>query len=108
MTVPNQSLTLSELLRRHIAGTAPSSAQQPLYDEDVDYDSADYTKINTLDLSEKDEIRMALKNNINQMKESLKPKPKPPAMNERPEPTEEPVTIKAKKAKPKTEGEDED
>lgn len=76
-TVPNQSISLTEMLRKHIAGVAPAVQHTPQYDDDANFDSADYTKINSLDLSEKDEIRQALSEDIHQMKERLKPKPKP-------------------------------
>lgn len=109
LTVPNQSVSLAELLRRHQAGIAPDVSQQPFYEENSSFDSADYTKINSLDLYEKEEIKQALNTNINQMKESLrKSKEKTPVKNDRPEPTEEPETKPAKKGKKPPENNDED
>jgi hypothetical protein len=102
LTVPDQSTSLAELLRRHTAGIAPEVSRTPIYDELATHDSADYTKINSLDLSEKDEIRKALKSNITNLSESVKPKPeKTPAKTDQPEPKEEPATTPAKKGKPK-------
>lgn len=105
LTVPDQSMSLNEMLRRHAAGTAPANAQNPLYEDEANFDSADYTKIKSLDLSEQDEIKRALSTNIDQMKDKLKPKPKAetPVVKEQPEPTEEPVTKAGKKATKPTE-----
>jgi hypothetical protein len=56
MTVPDQSLTVREILERYVRGIAPSCAYDPLYDdrEDLDFDDANPAESPDFDLSDID------------------------------------------------------
>jgi len=56
-TVPDQTMSLEQLLQRHINGIVIPNAKNPIWEEDMSHDSADLSKLNDLDLHDKEIIR---------------------------------------------------
>lgn len=80
VTVPGESMSIHEMLRRHGSGLIDSSAYRTgHYDDDPDYDDIDMNQVKDLDLFEKEEI---LRDSILQesgVAENKKSKAKPEA-----------------------------
>lgn len=69
MTVPDQTMSLREILRRYAQGLGPRSVRVPIYNPDDDMpDPA------TLDLAEREELMDSVKQEILSIKEKVYPK----------------------------------
>lgn len=69
LTVPGQSYTVRELLRKHIAGIHPAIGKIPIWDEHPTFDSWDAT-IGEFDLVDAQEMAMALEERKNEILEA--------------------------------------
>jgi hypothetical protein len=78
MTVPDQSLTVSEILDRYTRGLAPPIARDPIYDdrENLDFDDVDPVDRPDFDLSDVSEHRLRLESLSNQLKDEIRAKSK--------------------------------
>lgn len=75
-TVPGQSISIAELLKRHINGTLLDIGKNPLYGEDdnphLDHDDPDMEKLRDSDLVEKAEFLTANAATKRQLDETVK------------------------------------
>lgn len=67
LTVPNESYSIKELLLKHKNGILPPIVREVFFDENSDFDSFDFEKINMLDDPEKQEFLLQNRNNIKRM-----------------------------------------
>lgn len=71
MTVPDQTVSLEELLRRHTMGIPTTGMLEPQWSEEANHDSADLSKLNDLDLYDKQLVREAVESDIQRMKQTM-------------------------------------
>lgn len=71
-TVPDQSMSLEALLQRHINGIVIPNAKNPIWEDDMDHDHADLSKLNDLDIHDKELIRDQTKQSIDEHSSKLK------------------------------------
>lgn len=76
MTVPDQTMSIKEILDRYARGLNPNSAKVPLYQSDIDEDeNLDHIqgiKMETLDISEKADMAKQAKATVDAVKEAAK------------------------------------
>lgn len=74
MTVPDESMTIREIMRKHVTGMkiVESMYREGYYEDTDDFDSPDLQSINRLDLAEKDELREANKRKVEDLTQKQK------------------------------------
>lgn len=81
MTVPDETLSIKEIVAKHIRGQAIADQlmREPMYDSgivgddrDSDFDSEDLMKVRDMDLAEQDEIKLSHREKIEEFKEKHK------------------------------------
>jgi hypothetical protein len=94
MTVPDQSLTVSQLLDRYTRGLAPPIAHDPLYDdrEDLDFDDVNPAERPDFDLSDLTEHRLRMESLSNQVQDEIRSKSKKKKEEEQPPPPAVPAS----------------
>lgn len=93
-TIPDQSLSIREILLRHTSGRPIGNVYTPIYDGE-NYDMPDPR---TLDLAERQQLAEEYKAEIADIAERRKPKPNPTSSSEpepKPNPTPEPPAPKS-------------
>lgn len=70
MTIPDQTMSVAEIMQRYARGLPIEGAKVPLYDEDNDMPD-----INRLDLAERQEMIQQAKDELADIKERHKKKP---------------------------------
>lgn len=70
-TVPDESLTVRQILDRYSRGL-PTGSRQPTFDSEATLDSEDLEKIKTMDLYEQEEYRTALANRALDLEKHIK------------------------------------
>lgn len=66
MTVPDESMTIREIMRKHVSGMRVKEAlfREGFYEDTEDFDSPDFSEISRLDFTEKDELRESNKQKL--------------------------------------------
>lgn len=74
MTVPDETLTIREIVEKHIRGQriADTLMRTPVYNESSDFDDDDMEKLRDSDLYEQEEIKNLHKQKISDFKEKQK------------------------------------
>lgn len=57
LTVPDESLSIREILTRFTRGQSVGGAKEPAFDSGADFDSPDLEKVRDMDLVDRDELR---------------------------------------------------
>lgn len=86
MTVPDQTLSIPELIRRYAQGLPLGAPIINTYNEDPEHDILQGVNFNTLDLSEKMDLIKSVKNEYDDISDRLR---KPRIKREKPQKTEE-------------------
>lgn len=88
MTVPDETLSIKEILQRFVRGQPLDIHFRPTFNiDESDFDSVDYMEAASLELAERSELLESLREENRELREKLKPKSKPVAKSSV-EPTE--------------------
>lgn len=68
MTVPDQAMSIQEILRRFAQGLPLGGQKVPLYDEDIPFDAQEFQR---MDLADKQEFMEANKRRMEQLQSEL-------------------------------------
>lgn len=71
LLVPNQSFTVRELMKRHMAGTMPAIGKQALWDEHPTFDSFDKT-VGNFDLVDAEELAKEMTDRLDEIEAERK------------------------------------
>lgn len=74
MTVPDETLTIRQILEKHVRGMkiAEELYKQPMYDSGADFDSEDLESVSRIDLFERELMAERQKENVKVLKDKLK------------------------------------
>lgn len=78
MTIPDQTLSIPELIRRYAQGLPLGAPKVPMYEEDPEQDLLGGINWNTLDISEKQNFIKSAQNEIKDIAKRTKRKPNTP------------------------------
>lgn len=74
LTVPDETLTVKQIMQKHVRGQriAEEMMKTPVFDDQADFDSHDLSKVEGMDLFEREELMEANKQKIADLKEKEK------------------------------------
>lgn len=69
MTIPGESYSLRDLVKKHQLGMMPPIERQAIWQEDANHDDIDLNKVHSMDIVEKREIAARQESHLNRLKQ---------------------------------------